>query len=165
MTGRAGAHPPWESLIAVRESLGLNKAALARKAELNLSHLGALESGRVSPRPETIKKLAEALGVSAAAIPPPGNVPWLEKRVTELVEAELHRYGLTTIRHDTGTTPAIRTETDMQRVARSLTNSEFLKKVISIQKSEANNTDIAHVLSVLKDAVEVLKTYPSAFTF
>lgn len=50
-----------------REQAGLSVAELAAKADLQRTHLHALESGRKQPKWETVCRLADALGVSVEA--------------------------------------------------------------------------------------------------
>lgn len=57
-----------EALIALRELNGLSGAGLARKTGLAQSHMWNIETGRRDPSPEAAKKIADALGVSIAAI-------------------------------------------------------------------------------------------------
>lgn len=47
----------------VREELAFGQAELARLAGLNHSTLWAIEAGRTTPRPATLRKIAAALGV------------------------------------------------------------------------------------------------------
>lgn len=71
---------------------------------MNLSHLGDLERGLVSPRANTVRRAAETLGVPVASISPrpmssdDGNVvvrmDQIEALVQRLVAEELDRRGL-----------------------------------------------------------------------
>ena len=47
-----------------REAKGWTKAELARRAGLNASTVGWIESGRFTPYPSQVRKLAEALELS-----------------------------------------------------------------------------------------------------
>lgn len=156
MTGKAGAHAPWESLTAVREAMGMSKSELARKADMNLSHLGALESGRVSPRAKTIAQLAKALGVTPASIPPPGDMSWIDALVRERVEAELRRVGLAELAVEV---PNVATdeEYNLRRVAGNMTQRGFLQEIVRIRQQESTIEGMTYVLSVLEDAVNYLK--------
>jgi transcriptional regulator with XRE-family HTH domain len=58
-------------LRAHRLAAGLSAAALARRAGLSGVTVPTLERGVYSPRPETLAKLAEALGVGVAELGPP----------------------------------------------------------------------------------------------
>lgn len=51
-------------MTAARVKRGLTQAQLGEAAGLRQATVSAIESGDVRPRPETIKGLAEALGVS-----------------------------------------------------------------------------------------------------
>lgn len=54
-----------ENIKKYRNRLGLTQEALARKANISYNTIIKLESkGIVDPRMETLKKLADALGVS-----------------------------------------------------------------------------------------------------
>ncbi len=46
----------------------LNQSALAKKAGVSINRVNDLYVGRVNPRPETVGKLAKALGVSVEDI-------------------------------------------------------------------------------------------------
>ena len=52
-----------DRLRAHRLAAGLSRAQLGRKADLAEATVGQLEHGENVPRPETLRKLAEALGV------------------------------------------------------------------------------------------------------
>lgn len=64
------AHTPWESLISVREAAGVSRYRLAQDMGINLSHLGRLERGEASPRADTIRRAAQALGVPVEQVTP-----------------------------------------------------------------------------------------------
>ena len=57
-----------EALKALRESHGDTQVSLASRAGISMQALNALEQGKSKPRPKTIQKLADALGVPVAAI-------------------------------------------------------------------------------------------------
>ena len=61
---------PWTSLISAREAAGVSRYRLAQDMGINLSHLGRLERGEASPRADTIRRAAEALGVSVEQVTP-----------------------------------------------------------------------------------------------
>jgi transcriptional regulator with XRE-family HTH domain len=63
-----GARLFGENLKREREKLGLTQVGLAKKAGLNRTHVGYLESGRRSPVLNTIRVLAAALNVSSGAL-------------------------------------------------------------------------------------------------
>ncbi|MCC6360393.1 MAG: helix-turn-helix transcriptional regulator [Phycisphaerales bacterium] len=48
----------------LRLQLGLSAAAVSRKAGLSLSYVSVIEAGRAIPKPSTIRKLADALGLT-----------------------------------------------------------------------------------------------------
>lgn len=50
-------------LRTVRERRALTQVELAAKAKINRVSLARIETGDAEPRPSTIRKLAEALGV------------------------------------------------------------------------------------------------------
>lgn len=50
-------------LASLRIKKGLSLNQLARSTKLNSGVISRIESGAVSPRPETAKKICEALGV------------------------------------------------------------------------------------------------------
>lgn len=56
---------PWHSLRHHRTKAGLTLTELAQRAGLSESGVQHLESGRRSPRPRTVTRLAKALGISA----------------------------------------------------------------------------------------------------
>lgn len=49
-------------IVERRKELGLSQSALARAAEMHLSSVSAIETGRLQPWPGQARKLAEALG-------------------------------------------------------------------------------------------------------
>lgn len=57
-----------ERIKAVRESKVWGQAELARKAGISPNTLYRIENGTHQPRPITIRKLAEALGVDPARL-------------------------------------------------------------------------------------------------
>lgn len=61
---------PWESLISAREAAGVSRYRLAKEMGINLSHLGRLERGEASPRADTIRRAAQALGVPVEQVTP-----------------------------------------------------------------------------------------------
>ncbi|TXH09969.1 MAG: XRE family transcriptional regulator [Spirochaetes bacterium] len=156
MTGRLGAHAPWETLTAVREAQGMSKTQLARRASMNLSHVSALELGRVSPRAQTVKTLADALGVSVSAITPPGRgrpASVTEGRVREIIFQELGLDGTTPEPEETLTNA----QRNSIRVAANMSQRGFLQSVQRIRTAQASEEDVQYVLSVLEDAVEWLR--------
>ena len=54
-----------------REQAALTQAELAAKAGITQTHLSRIERGEIQPRPATIRRLAEALGVRPADLMPP----------------------------------------------------------------------------------------------
>jgi XRE family transcriptional regulator, regulator of sulfur utilization len=56
------------NLKRVREERGLKQVELAKMAGLNRTHVGDFERGKRSPVLNSIKVLAEALGVSAGEL-------------------------------------------------------------------------------------------------
>lgn len=89
---------PWESLTVARTRAGLNRSDLARRAEMNLSHLSLVEQGRIRPRTATVGKIAAALGLAPTDIPlpvveNPTTVRRLdEQRVREIIREEIEAY-------------------------------------------------------------------------
>ena len=88
---------PWVSLIAAREAKGWSRFRLAAEMNTNLTHLGNLEKGKVSPRIGTIQKAAAALGVplntllvDGVTAPTDGN-SWLRNMVREIIVEELDK--------------------------------------------------------------------------
>lgn len=60
--------PPFHvRLRHLREAAGLSVAEFAQRANLQRTHLHALEGGRKQPTWETVCRLADALGVSVEA--------------------------------------------------------------------------------------------------
>lgn len=57
-----------EALKALRESGGDTQVSLASRAGISEQALNAIEQGKAKPRPKTIQKLADALGVPVGAI-------------------------------------------------------------------------------------------------
>ena len=57
-----------EALKALRETGGDTQKSLCERAGISVVALYRIESGIASPRPRTIQRLADALGVSVAAI-------------------------------------------------------------------------------------------------
>lgn len=69
MMKKGTLEPLGPRLVRMRESRGLSQAELARRAELCPSFVCQLESGKRKGRnPETLMKLATALGVDLAQI-------------------------------------------------------------------------------------------------
>lgn len=64
------ARIPWETLISAREAAGVSRYRLAQDMGINLSHLGRLERGEASPRVDTIRRAAQALGVPVEQVTP-----------------------------------------------------------------------------------------------
>lgn len=77
---------PWASLVAARESAGVSRYRLAREMGINLSHLGRLERGEVSPRAGTVRRAAEALGVPVEQVAPSKDGAALVVTVEQLRE-------------------------------------------------------------------------------
>lgn len=61
---------PWESLVSTREAAGVSRYRLAKEMGINLSHLGRLERGEASPRADTVRRAAGALGVPVEQVTP-----------------------------------------------------------------------------------------------
>jgi transcriptional regulator with XRE-family HTH domain len=57
-----------EALKALRESSGDTQVSLASRAGISEQALNAIEQGKAKPRPKTIQKLADALGVPVGAL-------------------------------------------------------------------------------------------------
>ena len=47
---------------------GLSRESLGRRAGISRESVRLIESGKVSPRPETVKAIAEALGVETSEL-------------------------------------------------------------------------------------------------
>ena len=77
---------PWTSLISAREAAGVSRYRLAQDMGINLSHLGRLERGEASPRADTIRRAAEALGVSVEQVTPTKDGAALVLTVEQLRE-------------------------------------------------------------------------------
>lgn len=61
-----------ETLIRIRKSIPLAREELARRVHMDTSSLWKIENGKtLEPRPSTIRKLAEALGVPVSEIAKP----------------------------------------------------------------------------------------------
>jgi len=56
------------ALKAIRERSGFSQAALGRAANVSQGHISQLEAGEKEPRPEMVRRLAEALGIPIAAL-------------------------------------------------------------------------------------------------
>jgi transcriptional regulator with XRE-family HTH domain len=52
----------------LRAAKGLTQEALARRAKVSLGYIARLETGHHDPKLSTLRKLARALGVPAAAL-------------------------------------------------------------------------------------------------
>lgn len=61
----AGKHAAAYDLRALRAERGLSQDAVAVLSGLTGAEISLLERGKVSPRPETVVKLARALGIGA----------------------------------------------------------------------------------------------------
>ncbi|HTV74753.1 MAG TPA: helix-turn-helix transcriptional regulator [Candidatus Acidoferrales bacterium] len=62
---RQAIRPVGPILKAVRENLGLSQAAVGRRAGIEGSHVGRLESGvRTNPRWDVVARIAAGLGLS-----------------------------------------------------------------------------------------------------
>jgi DNA-binding transcriptional regulator YiaG len=57
-----------EALVALRTLAGMSQAELARRSGLSQGHISELERGDKTPREITVKRLANALGVSMTAL-------------------------------------------------------------------------------------------------
>lgn len=57
-----------EALLALQELNGLSGSGLARKAGLSQSHYSNICTGVRDPSPQAAKKIADALGVTVAAL-------------------------------------------------------------------------------------------------
>lgn len=66
MMGRMRPNGP--SLRALRESKHISRRALARHAGVSHQFLGRLEADRATASTETMKRLADGMGVALAAI-------------------------------------------------------------------------------------------------
>jgi DNA-binding XRE family transcriptional regulator len=62
--------PLGQRLRAHRIALGLSRKALAERAGVGASGITPMERGERPPRPRTLRKLAEALGVEAGQLAP-----------------------------------------------------------------------------------------------
>lgn len=87
---------PWVSLIAAREAKGWSRFRLAAEMNMNLTHLGNLEKGKVKPRIGTVKKAAAVLGVPLSTLLPegvsaPSDDSWLRNIIREIVVEELDK--------------------------------------------------------------------------
>ena len=58
-------------LIEARQATGLTQAELAKASEVGEITISRLESGKVSARATTVRKLAKALGVKPVDLMPP----------------------------------------------------------------------------------------------
>lgn len=57
-----------DALIAIRWAAGLTQAELAERARIGQGHLSRIERGINTPRPPTVRKLAQALNVPTDAL-------------------------------------------------------------------------------------------------
>lgn len=62
--GKSGPRDAGQQLRAWRTHLGLKQGDLEQKAGLSHNSVSRIETGTVSPRLETLERLAEALGIS-----------------------------------------------------------------------------------------------------
>lgn len=62
--GKGGPREAGQQLRAWRISLGLKQGDLEQKAGLSHNSVSRIETGAVSPRLETLERLAEAMGIS-----------------------------------------------------------------------------------------------------
>lgn len=117
----------WSTLIAAREAAGVSRYRLAKDMHINLSHLGRLERGEVSPRAATVARAAEALNVPITDILPssttyPDGSPagLTVEQVKELVRvgvaAELERRGFGKVPRRSGTVAVIAQDIVYQRI-------------------------------------------------
>jgi transcriptional regulator with XRE-family HTH domain len=59
----------------VRERVPLTQRELAAMSGVHQTHIARIESGRLEPRPRTIRRLAEALGVEPRELMEPEGEP------------------------------------------------------------------------------------------
>lgn len=88
----SAVNAPWTSIIAAREAAGMSRYRLAQEMHINLSHLGRLERGEASPRADTVRRAAEALGVTVEQATPAKEDAALvvtEDRLRQLIIASL----------------------------------------------------------------------------
>jgi len=52
----------------IRELAGLSQAELSRRTGISQGHISQIESGQKHPRPATVRRMAEALGVPLASL-------------------------------------------------------------------------------------------------
>lgn len=57
-----------ETIVAIRKDLGMTQAELAKKMGVKPQTISQYERGIKNPKPDTIKKFADALGVDAASL-------------------------------------------------------------------------------------------------
>ena len=62
-----------ERIRALRRGQGLNQTQLATKAAVNQGYLSSIEKGDRTPRPDTLRAIAVALGVPEAVLLGPGE--------------------------------------------------------------------------------------------
>jgi transcriptional regulator with XRE-family HTH domain len=80
---------------ALRQRRGLTQAALAERIDRSEVALRAIERGASAPSFVTLERLAEALGVPAAALFPAGETgPTAERRARELARLTALAHGL-----------------------------------------------------------------------
>lgn len=59
----------------IRELAGFSQAELSRRAGVSQGHISQIEAGHKQPRPSTVRRLADALGVPLGALLSPGDAP------------------------------------------------------------------------------------------
>ncbi len=56
------------ALRTIRELSGLSQAELSRRSGINQGYISTIESGKKAPRPGTVRRFADALGVPVGAL-------------------------------------------------------------------------------------------------
>lgn len=87
-----------EQLRYYRKKNGISQETLALIAEINPAYVGQIERGLKSPTINTLKKLADALGVSLAMLFTP--IPDIEESVSEIRKHETEKIMLSINRLD-----------------------------------------------------------------
>lgn len=64
---------PGERIAAIRERRGLTQQDLAKLARISVSTVSKAERGEISPRMETLHKMARVLRVNTSALTDPGQ--------------------------------------------------------------------------------------------
>lgn len=52
----------------IRELAGLSQAELSRRTGISQGHISQIEAGQKRPRPQTVRKFAQAMGVPIASL-------------------------------------------------------------------------------------------------